>query len=109
MQVRRKGAATAAKLGPMLLQPAYTDPGQLLPQLREQGYAVLSPQSVAALAGCTLPELHALAASWDELPPDAHLKDGGRYRRRRHASFVADAGGVSQAPHRAHWQPLEYN
>ena len=28
--------------------------------------------------------------SWDALPPDAHLRDGGRYRRRRHASFVVD-------------------
>ena len=35
-------------------------------------------------------ELDALRPSWDALPPDAHLRDGGRYRRRRHASFVVD-------------------
>ncbi|MBC7860461.1 MAG: 2OG-Fe dioxygenase family protein, partial [Burkholderiaceae bacterium] len=40
-----------------------------------------------------------------------YLKDGGRYRRRRHACFVqdGDAGAPRAVPHRAHWQPLEYN
>ncbi|MEQ1669100.1 MAG: 2OG-Fe dioxygenase family protein, partial [Sulfuriferula sp.] len=37
------------------------------------------------------------------------LRDGGRYRQRRHASFVVTAGEIKQMPHRAHWQPLEYN
>ena len=94
----------------MLLRPAYTYPDQLGTLLRQQGYAVLSPQGVCELAGCTLAELEALRASWADLPPDQHLKDGGRYRRRRHSSFVADAQArVTQVPHRAHWQPLEYN
>lgn len=93
----------------MLLRPAQTDPGQLPAVLREQGYAVLGAQGVCALAGCTLAELEALRPSWDDLPPDQYLKDGGRYRRRRHASFVAEGGQLSQVPHRAHWQPVEYN
>ena len=93
----------------MLLSPAYIDPDQVPAQLREQGYAVLSPQGVCELAGCTLEELDALRASWDDLPPDAYLKDGGRYRRRRHSCFVADGERLAQAPHRAHWQPVEYN
>ena len=41
-----------------------------------------------------------------------YLRDGGRYRFRRHASFVVDAQAepaVRLAPHRAHWQPLDYN
>ena len=53
--------------------------------------------------------LLSLCADWDGLPPDDYLKDGGRYRRRRHSCFVAEAGQVRQVPHRAHWQPLEYN
>ncbi|MEJ8836633.1 2OG-Fe dioxygenase family protein [Ramlibacter sp. AN1133] len=93
----------------MLLHPAYTYPEQLATQMRQQGYAVLSPQGVAQLAGCTPSELEALRASWNALAPDAYLKDGGHYRHRRHASFVVEAGGVTQVPHRAHWQPLEYN
>jgi hypothetical protein len=93
----------------MLLHPVPTDPVHLVAQLRQQGYAVLSPAGVAEWAGCASQELEALRASWNELPPDAHLKDGGRYRRRRHASFVVDGERVTQAPHRAHWQPLAYN
>ena len=93
----------------MLLQPAYALPDQLPRLLRGQGYAVLDAQAVCALAGCELSELQALQPSWDALPPDQYLKDGGRYRRRRHACFVVDGERIVQAPHRAHWQPLEYN
>ncbi|MBK6008906.1 2OG-Fe dioxygenase family protein [Ramlibacter ginsenosidimutans] len=93
----------------MLLRPTTTDPDQLTATLRERGYAVLDAQGVCTLAGCTLAQLQELLPSWDDLPPDEYLKDGGRYRRRRHSCFVAEAGALTQAPHRAHWQPLEYN
>ncbi len=92
-----------------MLHPAFTYPEQLLTQLRQQGYAVLSPQGVAQWAGCTPQQLQALRPGWDDLPPDTYLKDGGRYRRRRHASFVAEGGHLAQARHSAHWHPLEYN
>jgi hypothetical protein len=77
--------------------------------LRQQGFAVLDAVSMCALSGCGLPALEALRGLWSDLPPDAYLRDGGRYRRRRHASFVVQDGQLTQAPHRAHWQPLEYN
>jgi len=93
----------------MFLRPAYTYPDQLSTVLRQQGYAVLSPQGVCELAGCTQADLQALLPSWNDLPPDEYLKDGGRYRKRRHTCFVADGEALEQAPHRAHWQPVEYN
>ena len=93
----------------MILSPVFTSPGQLLNVLRLQGYAVLSPQSVCELAGCKIDDLTALAPSWDDLKPDAYLKDGGHYRRRRHSCFVLEGAEVVQSPHRAHWQPVEYN
>lgn len=93
----------------MLLQPSYAEPHQLPGLLQGQGYAVLDARAVCQLAGCSLPELTALQPSWDALPPDQYLKDGGRYRRRRHACFAVDGERIVQAPHRAHWQPLEYN
>jgi hypothetical protein len=93
----------------MLLHPAYTYPDQLLTQMRQQGYAVLSPEGVAQLAGRVAAGLDELRPAWDDLAADAYLKDGGRYRRRRHSSFVAEGGRLTQAPHRAHWQPVEYN
>ena len=89
--------------------PPYTPPQQAVQALRDAGYAVLRPQDVAAWAGASLPQLLALNADWAGLPPDDFLKDGGRYRRRRHSCFVAEGGAVRQVPHRAHWQPVEYN
>jgi hypothetical protein len=95
-------------------QPAATPPAELAAVLRAQGYAVLEPRGVAAWLG--LPDvssLDVLARDWHDLPPDEYLKDGGKYRRRRHACFriEADATGEVVVPvaHRAHWQPVEYN
>lgn len=87
----------------------FTDLPHLADALRTQGYALVRPQDVARLAGCRLDDLNALAPSWDRLEPDLYLKDGGHYRRRRHSCFVDRGGELSQAPHRAHWQPVEYN
>ncbi|CAN5251195.1 2OG-Fe dioxygenase family protein [soil metagenome] len=92
-----------------LLAPPITAPSQLTAALRGRGHAVLTPGGVCELIPAAMAELTALAPSWDDLPPDAYLKDGGRYRRRRHACFVVDGGRLTITPHRAHWQPLEYN
>jgi hypothetical protein len=89
--------------------PPYTDPARLAHDLRTSGYALLRPADVAALAGCGIDELNALVPGWDQLAPDNYLKDGGHYRRRRHSCFIDDGGQLVQTPHRAHWQPLEYN
>ena len=45
------------------------------------------------------------------LPRDEYLRDGGRYRFRRHSCFIhePDANSLQLAPHRAHWQPTDYN
>lgn len=69
----------------------------------------MDAHSVRAWASCSAQELQTLATTWDDLPLDPHLKDGGHYRRRRHASYVVQAGQAQLAPHRAHWQPLAYN
>ena len=77
--------------------------------LRERGYAVLAADAVAALAGVAPSDFAALAPSWDDLRADEYLKDGGRYRKRRHSCFVAEEGALHQVPHRMHWQSLDYN
>jgi len=92
-----------------MLPPAYAPAAESAALLRSRGYAVLAPQAVCELAGCTPQQLEALQPSWDDLAPDTYLKDGGRYRRRRHSCFVLEGERLVQAPHRAHWQPLEYN
>jgi hypothetical protein len=81
----------------------------LLSQLRGHGHAVLEPEAAATLCGTGLADLQSLAPSWDALPPDTYLRDGGRYRRRRHACYVVGPDGVEAAPQRAHWQSLDYN
>ena len=90
-------------------QPPYTAPSQLTAALRDSGYALLRPSDVAALAGCGIAELDTLVPSWNRLELDNYLKDGGRYRRRRHSCFIDDGATLRQTPHRAHWQPVEYN
>ena len=91
------------------LPPPCIPASLLLPTLQQQGYAVLNAAAVAEQSGVAPAALHALAPAWDDLPPDQYLKDGGRYRRRRHACFVLQSGAVAQVAHRAHWQPLQYN
>ncbi|MDT7835678.1 2OG-Fe dioxygenase family protein [Aquabacterium sp. OR-4] len=104
----------------MTLPPPLTALSDLDAQLAGSGYAVLDAESLARCVGVRSHELAAWAPLWHDLPPDQHLKDGGRYRRRRHGCFVLQPGapghepgqgqGVMQAvPHRAHWQPVEYN
>ncbi len=92
-----------------VIAPTFTASEHLSAQLGAEGYAVLSPADVLAFAQCQRSELAALQAGWDDLPPDHFLRDGGRYRRRRHSSFVVEADAVKQVPHRAHYQPVEYN
>jgi hypothetical protein len=90
-------------------EPPYTDPSRITDALRADGYALLRPADVARLAGCTLDELDTLAPSWEHLELDNYLKDGGRYRRRRHSCFIDSGDALEQTAHRAHWQPVEYN
>jgi len=92
-----------------LLPPPVVDPRELDALLRRQGHAALDAAGFARLTGSTLAELGALVPSWNDLPPDNYLRDGGRYRRRRHACVVVDGDRTTPVPRRAHWQPLEYN
>ena len=74
----------------MSLAPPLTSLEDLDSQLREHGFAVVNADSVCHWAGVRLDELHAWQPGWDGLPPDLYLKDGGHYRRRRHANLVVD-------------------
>ncbi|MDH5835423.1 2OG-Fe dioxygenase family protein [Luteimonas kalidii] len=89
--------------------PPLSDPNRALDDVRARGYAVLLAEALGTIAQVDASDFHALEASWDDLPPDAYLRDGGRYRSRRHSCFVVDGAVVRQVPHRAHWQSLDYN
>jgi hypothetical protein len=77
--------------------------------LRHDGFAVAEADSVARLAGATLPQLSALAPEWNDMPIDPYLKDGGHYRHRRHASFMLRDGDLTCVAYRPHFQPTAYN
>lgn len=99
-----------------MLAPPIATPSQVDARLAADGYAVLDRTGLCTLLQLQPEALQALPPYWEHLPPDMHLKDGGRYRRRRHSCFVVDpaqpdegAAQVKQVAHRAHWQPVEYN
>jgi hypothetical protein len=69
---------------------------------------VLDRAGLESRLGHLLP-LDRWALLWKDLPPDRHLRDGGRYRRRRYACYVVEGDRIERRPHRAHWQSIEYN
>jgi hypothetical protein len=78
--------------------------------LSQVGYALLSATELASELNVKPSALDPLRASWSELPKDGYLRDGGRYRSRRHSCYVQDVGaGIVATPHRAHWQSTDYN
>ena len=79
--------------------------------MKARGFCLVSPRQVAACFGTADADLRPLAATWTDLPRDAYLKDGGKYRSRRHSSFVQTIASseLTQVAHRAHWQPVDYN
>lgn len=77
--------------------------------LTSVGHAVVSATALGMLIDAEAAPLLALRPSWNDLPPDAYLRDGGRYRRRRHSCFIVDGHRVMPVAHRSHWQPLDYN
>lgn len=84
---------------------------EIVQEMRDKGFCLVAPAQLGAVTGVAPDALDPLRTSWDALPRDAYLRDGGRYRSRRHASYVqalADAT-LADVPHRAHWQPVDYN
>jgi hypothetical protein len=89
--------------------PPLTAVGDLGAQLASAGFAVLDAPALTQWCQAPVVSLDAWLPQWSDLPADQYLRDGGRYRRRRHGCFVLEGTEVAPAPHRAHWQPVEYN
>ena len=92
-----------------MLAPILTPTKNLVDALRTDGYVVVSAETVAELSRVALSNLQNLTQYWEGLPRDPYLKDGGRYRFRRHASYEIESERLKVAPHRAHWQSVDYN
>jgi hypothetical protein len=85
--------------------------GQVVERLVREGYALLTAAEACAAFQFDLQALEELRDAWSRLPRDAYLRDGGRYRSRRHSCFVQElaADVLAPVPRRAHWQPTSYN
>ena len=91
------------------LSPPLTPLKELANSLRGDGFAIVSARDVAQIAHADLDQLQDLTQFWEELPRDPYLRDGGRYRFRRHSSFEIKGESLTMVPHRAHWQSVNYN
>jgi hypothetical protein len=80
-------------------------------RLRDAGYVLLAPAAARVALQLDLAGLEGLRESWERLPRDAYLRDGGSYRSRRHGCFVHTpaTGTLAATAHRPHWQPTAYN
>jgi hypothetical protein len=93
------------------VMPERTPQSETVARLTDTGYAFLSPTDTATLLHVDLTQLNALRESWAGLPRDTYLRDGGKYRSRRHSCFVQtfSSGVLTAVPRRPHWQPTSYN
>jgi hypothetical protein len=94
-----------------VVMPPAASRAALIAELARAGYAHLSAQTARAALTVDTSGLDALCASWEEMPRDSYLRDGGSYRARRHSCFVQTpgTGRLEAVPHRPHWQPTAYN
>jgi len=88
--------------------PPYTPLDKLEKSLLE-GFAVISAEDFELYSKHSKIEWEQLKLLWENLPPDEYLRDGGKYRQRRHSSIIVRDHEIEIAPHRPHWQPVSYN
>jgi len=82
----------------------------IVEEVRPAGFSfVPAEQFRALLTPSALAEWPSFAASWDDLGVDTYMADGGRYRRRRFATFAVSADGVVRKAHQPHYQSRDYN
>jgi hypothetical protein len=80
--------------------------------VQHDGFSFVTADIMQPLLASTGPltDWATFADSWNHLGPDPYLAAKGRFRRRRHATFTAQAqGSVELAPHQPHYQSLQYN
>jgi hypothetical protein len=67
------------------------------------------PETLALLGPEAAAGWQAFADSWNDLPLDGFMADGGRYRRRRFAAFAVSLDALVRKAHQPHWQSRDYN
>ncbi len=66
---------------------------------------------LSAIAGSPVGADPIFLDSWNHLERDEYMADGGKYRKRRHATYAIHAAGepARLMPHQPHYQTVDYN
>jgi hypothetical protein len=100
------GSTSVQDLAPL----AATGVSDLVHRLGASGFALVGAAGMRRLLGDdALLAAEVFADSWNDLPLDEYMADGGRYRRRRHAVFTAANDELLRQPHQPHFQSLRDN
>ncbi|MER5962021.1 2OG-Fe dioxygenase family protein [Streptomyces sp. NPDC002057] len=88
---------------------------EIAESLSSRSYDLISSEKVKQLllhrSESALDDLEPFRDSWTRMPLDSYMADGGRYRRRRHATLSAPRASVDYRveAHQPHYQGLDYN
>jgi len=66
---------------------------------------------LSAIAGAPVGSDPVFLDSWNRLEQDQYMADGGRYRKRRHATYAINGSGqrAQLMPYQPHYQTVDYN
>ena len=80
-------------------------------QIRDHGFCFVPSTAATSLFDAPLADWDRFVASWNDMPRDHYMADGGRYRRRRHAtlSVAPFATQATLEAHQPHYQSVDYN
>lgn len=87
---------------------------QLKTEIEQTGFCFTAGEVMRGLLqrsnAKALKDWDSFAASWNEMPQDKYMADGGQYRRRRHAVLSTIGNGtIKLEAHQPHYQSVDYN
>ncbi|MCX5226740.1 2OG-Fe dioxygenase family protein [Streptomyces sp. NPDC006553] len=88
---------------------------EIAESLSSRSYDLISGEKVKQLllqrSETAVDDLEPFRESWSRMPLDSYMADGGRYRRRRHATLSAPRASTDYRieAHQPHYQGLDYN
>jgi hypothetical protein len=93
----------------MFLNPPVSNREEAAQTLENKGFCVIDALAFSKLIGISSNDLTRFDQFWNDLKEDHFLNDHGKYRLRRHSSYVIENGSINLCPHRAHWQSVDFN
>ncbi|MEP7157750.1 MAG: 2OG-Fe dioxygenase family protein [Betaproteobacteria bacterium] len=83
----------------------------LCDEMALEGFCFVPSGEIAPLLPGIGADWNDFADSWNDMPLDTYMADGGRYRRRRYATLSVARGETTAIlePHQPHFQSVDYN